>query len=223
MGHYQRVTNFTIFFKPFLFRFRKQPASTHPTADDAGKTHSGEKKDSIPRATLNSAPVDDQMKPSGLLVEDTDQKNMPAPINRGLSKSMMIIPTPVSELMPEEDETCTFHKGCGGGQTANEDEEEEEDEKSSCGCMNWINNYLDLSLLSEPMFILMCLSVTLMSVGSPYMLYYLPAYVLSAGYTKADAGYLVAISAAWDLTGRLGFGYLSDLQLFDRRKAFVVW
>lgn len=126
---------------------------------------------------------------------------------------MMIIPTPVSELMPDEDEACDLHRA---------NAVDDQDEKTSTIC-DWINNYLDLSLLSDRMFILMCLSVTLMSTGSPYMLYYLPAYVLSAGYTKSDAGYLVAISAALDLTGRLGFGYLSDLQLFDRRKAFVLW
>lgn len=34
---------------------------------------------------------------------------------------------------------------------------------------------------------------------------------------------MVAVSAALDLVGRLGFGYLCDLQIFDRKKAFVVW
>lgn len=34
---------------------------------------------------------------------------------------------------------------------------------------------------------------------------------------------MVAVSAALDLVGRLGLGYLSDLQIFDRKKAFVVW
>lgn len=43
------------------------------------------------------------------------------------------------------------------------------------------------------------------------------------GYTKSEAGLLVAVSAALDLIGRLGFGYLSDLQLFDRKKAYIVW
>lgn len=43
------------------------------------------------------------------------------------------------------------------------------------------------------------------------------------GYTKSEAGFLVAVSAALDLIGRLGFGYLSDLQLFDRKKAYIVW
>lgn len=81
--------------------------------------------------------------------------------------------------------------------------------------------YIDLTLLKNPQFIMMCLSVSLMSTGSPYMLYYLPAYVHAAGYTKSEAGYLVAISAALDLFGRLGLGWLSDLQLFDRRKGYI--
>lgn len=68
---------------------------------------------------------------------------------------------------------------------------------------------------------MMCLSVSLMSTGSPYMLYYLPAYVHAGGYTKSEAGYLVAISAALDLCGRLGLGWLSDLHVFDRRKGYI--
>lgn len=81
--------------------------------------------------------------------------------------------------------------------------------------------YIDLSLLKNPQFIMMCISVSLMSTGSPYMLYYLPAYVHAAGYTKSEAGYLVAISAVLDLCGRLGLGWLSDLKLFDRRKGYI--
>lgn len=79
-----------------------------------------------------------------------------------------------------------------------------------------------MSLLKDPVFIGMCMSVTLMSVGCPYMLYFLPAYALSAGFTKKEAGFLVALSASLDLIGRLGFGYLSDLQVFDRRKAYII-
>lgn len=84
-----------------------------------------------------------------------------------------------------------------------------------------IKRYIDLNLLKDPQFIMMCLSVTLMSTGSPYMLYYLPAYVHASGYTKSEAGYLVAISAVLDLCGRLGLGWLSDLHLFDRRKGYI--
>lgn len=42
-----------------------------------------------------------------------------------------------------------------------------------------------MSLLREPMFIGMCLSVVLMSTGCPYMLYFLPAYALQLGKLKA--------------------------------------
>lgn len=42
------------------------------------------------------------------------------------------------------------------------------------------------------------------------------------GYTKTEAGYLVAVSAVLDLIGRLGLGYLSDLQIFDRKKVYIV-
>lgn len=133
--------------------------------------------------------------------------------NRGLSKSM-IIPTPISDFTDRDDLSDSV---------CERDLKRNRAEESPKGCINWINCYLDLSLLRDPLFILMCMSVTLMSTGCPYMLYYLPAYVLSAGYTKSEAGYMVAISAALDLIGRLGFGYLSDLQLFDRRKAYIIW
>lgn len=52
-------------------------------------------------------------------------------------------------------------------------------------------------------------------------IFLLPFFEL--GFTKKEAGLLVAVSAALDLVGRLGFGYLSDLQIFDRKKAFIVW
>lgn len=43
------------------------------------------------------------------------------------------------------------------------------------------------------------------------------------GFSKSEAGFLVATSALLDLIGRLGLGYLSDLQIFDRKKAYIVW
>lgn len=125
----------------------------------------------------------------------------PAPQNRGLSKSM-IIPTPVSDF------------------TEFDSDNEQENNKTCC---DRIKQYLDVSLLKDPVFIMLCTSVTLMSTGCPYMLFFLPAYVTSAGYAKSEAGYLVAVSAALDLVGRLGLGYLSDLQLFDRKKTYITW
>ncbi|XP_037032883.1 uncharacterized protein LOC119071889 [Bradysia coprophila] len=119
---------------------------------------------------------------------------------RGLSKSM-IIPTPVSDFSGYDE--CV----------------KKNNRKTFC---DWIKQYLDISLLKDTKFIAMCLSVTLMSTGCPYMLYFLPAYALSADFTKSEAGLFVATSALLDLIGRLGLGYLSDLQIFDRKKAYIV-
>jgi len=44
-----------------------------------------------------------------------------------------------------------------------------------------------------------------------------------SGYNKSEAGYLVAVSAVLDLIGRLGLGWLCDLQLFDRKKTYTLW
>lgn len=81
--------------------------------------------------------------------------------------------------------------------------------------------YLDLSLLRNSKFLVMCCSVTLMSTGCPYMLYFLPAHAISTGYSKRDAGLLMAVTAAFDLVGRLGLGWISDQVTFDRKKSYA--
>ncbi|XP_064536580.1 uncharacterized protein Sln [Drosophila montana] len=156
-------------------------------------------------------------------------------VSRGLSKSMEI-PTPVSnlsELKQQQQQsdgsilesqllesTVVYDDDDDDDNGAADEDDGERKLKRTC-CAR-IEMYLDISLLQEPRFILMCLSVTLMSVGCPYMLYYLPAHVISIGYNKSEAGYLVAISAVLDLCGRLGLGWLSDLQLFDRKKTYTL-
>lgn len=94
---------------------------------------------------------------------------------RGLSKSMEI-PTPVSNL----NELKKTEAG-EGRMIVNCELGDEEDDELPRTCCERIELYLDISLLKDPTFILMCLSVTLMSVGCPYMLYYLPAHVISIG------------------------------------------
>uniref|UniRef100_A0A1I8MLB9 Major facilitator superfamily (MFS) profile domain-containing protein n=1 Tax=Musca domestica TaxID=7370 RepID=A0A1I8MLB9_MUSDO len=143
----------------------------------------------------------------------------PTVVTRGLSKSMEI-PTPISSMSEQKSSENPQQNGSIIG--INSLEEEEVDDDVPLTCYERIEIYLDISLLKDPTFILMCLSVTLMSVGCPYMLYYLPAHVISIGYNKSEAGYLVTVSAVLDLVGRLGLGWLSDLQLFDRRKIYIV-
>ncbi|XP_075166865.1 monocarboxylic acid transporter silnoon [Haematobia irritans] len=140
----------------------------------------------------------------------------PTVVTRGLSKSMEI-PTPISSMSEQKSTENAQNGSIIGINSLQEDVDD-----APLTCYERIEIYLDISLLKDPTFILMCLSVTLMSVGCPYMLYYLPAHVISIGYNKSEAGYLVTVSAVLDLVGRLGLGWLSDLQLFDRRKIYVV-
>lgn len=73
-----------------------------------------------------------------------------------------------------------------------------------------------LIFLSLQMLNSICVKIHLL-----FMIFFFSAFF--KGFTKKEAGLLVAVSAALDLVGRLGFGYLCDLQIFDRKKAFVVW
>ncbi|XP_054088779.1 uncharacterized protein LOC105210951 [Zeugodacus cucurbitae] len=149
----------------------------------------------------------------------------PAVVTRGLSKSMEI-PTPVSNFT-DLNKRGELHDLSGAIvaqppiDAGASDGEDDDDDDVPRTCCERIEMYLDISLLKDTTFILMCLSVTLMSVGCPYMLYYLPAHVISIGNNKSQAGYLVAVSAVLDLCGRLGLGWLSDLQLFDRKKTYI--
>ncbi|KOB69548.1 Monocarboxylate transporter 12, partial [Operophtera brumata] len=91
-------------------------------------------------------------------------------------------------------------------------EKEEQKEvviQKKTSCVDKISRYLDVSLLKSWRFGLLCASVALMSCGSPYALYYLPAYTVQAGHSKTAAGRLVAISAVLDLILVAGLAVLS--------------
>lgn len=133
------------------------------------------------------------------IIETTDN-SLTVNSNRGLSKSMVI-------TNPNATSVAGFIK-----------QENKASQRSICGK---IKKYIDLNLLKECNFILFCLSTVLMTTGAPYAIIYLPSYIIDIGYTKHDAGFLLGLCACFDLFGRLFFGYLSDLQLFDRRKAYI--
>ncbi|KAJ8706462.1 hypothetical protein PYW07_012540 [Mythimna separata] len=135
---------------------------------------------------------------------------------RNLSSKSLYIRPPPSRLIP-----CKLTEPI----VIKQEEIQKEDvtvQKKGSGCVEVISRYLDVSLLRSWRFGLLCASVALMSCGSPYALYYLPAYTVAKGHSKSAAGHLVAISAVLDLCGRLGLGWLCDLHLFCRRKAYIV-
>ncbi|XP_072946835.1 monocarboxylate transporter 12 [Epargyreus clarus] len=154
-------------------------------------------------------------------VEDlsTDSTCVYKASRRKISRSLYIKPPLPSRILPSK---LTEPEANESKEEEIQKEETAEVKEEKRGCMGTISKYLDVSLLKSWRFGLLCASVALMSCGSPYALYYLPAYTVAVGHSKAAAGHLVAISAVLDLCGRLGLGYLCDLHLFCRRKAYIV-
>lgn len=115
------------------------------------------------------------------LFEHNHTSTIQASNNRGLSKSM-ILPTPVSDLS-EFDNDYELKRP----KTLCEKIQRFVLSAIKIDRLNFIRTfhkyfrYIDVTLLKDPLFVGMCLSVTLMSVGCPYMLYFLPAYAISAG------------------------------------------
>lgn len=85
-----------------------------------------------------------------------------------------------------------------------------------------ILNYIDFTLIRNPLFLLLASTVMLMAVGCPQALFYLPSYANSLGLTKSECSLLLSISAIFDLTGRLGLGFIADLNLFSKYKAYSI-
>lgn len=83
-----------------------------------------------------------------------------------------------------------------------------------------LRRYIDLSLLTNPLFIIICWTVMLMATGCPQALFFLPSYANSQGMTKSDCSLLLSISAIVDFVGRLGMGYVADLGIISITTAY---
>lgn len=62
-------------------------------------------------------------------------------------------------------------------------------EKSNCTAT--LRRYIDLSLTTNPLFLLMASTVMLMAIGCPHFLFYLPSYARSQGISRNDASLLL--------------------------------
>ena len=98
--------------------------------------------------------------------------------------------------------------------------ESDKPSKGKCSTLHSIINCIDFSLIRNPLFLLLASTVMLMAVGCPQALFYLPSYANSQGLDKSECSLLLSISAVFDLTGRLGLGYIADLNLFSNYKAY---
>ena len=81
---------------------------------------------------------------------------------------------------------------------------------------------IDLTLTTNPLFLLLASTVMLMAVGVPLALFYLPSYANSQGLDKSDCSLLISVGAVFDLITRLALGYVADLNLFSNYKAYCL-
>lgn len=85
-----------------------------------------------------------------------------------------------------------------------------------------LRRYLDLTLFKNRAFVLFVTSSAFTSVGYPHASVFMPAFATSSlGIPRPDTGLLLSITAGTDLVGRIGFGWLSDLQLFKREYGYM--
>ena len=89
-------------------------------------------------------------------------------------------------------------------------------EKKSGDIFKSINKYIDLSLVKDPVFLILAGSVMMMAIGVPHCLFFLPTHAKFIGLPATDASFLLSISAIFDLAGRLVFGFFLDLNLFPK-------
>ena len=83
------------------------------------------------------------------------------------------------------------------------------------------NKYFDLSLLKDPMYLVILISNSTNAIGYTNFIILLPAYASTLGFDKNLAAYLISIVSALDLVGRIGGSALSDTNLIPKTWYFV--
>ncbi|KFB44920.1 AGAP004384-PA-like protein [Anopheles sinensis] len=81
--------------------------------------------------------------------------------------------------------------------------------------------FFDLSLLSDPTYLVILISNSTNAIGYTNFIILLPAYAISLGFDKSLAAYLLSIVSTLDLVGRIGGSALSDTNLIPKTWYFV--
>uniref|UniRef100_T1GQX5 Major facilitator superfamily (MFS) profile domain-containing protein n=1 Tax=Megaselia scalaris TaxID=36166 RepID=T1GQX5_MEGSC len=78
------------------------------------------------------------------------------------------------------------------------------------------SKFFDLSLLKDPMYLVILISNSTNAISYTNFIILLPAYGISLGFDKSLAAYLISIVSTTDLIGRIGGSALSDLNLMPK-------
>lgn len=83
------------------------------------------------------------------------------------------------------------------------------------------NKFIDLSLLKDPMYLIILISNSTNAIGYTNFIILLPSYAITMGFDRDLAAYLLSIVSALDLIGRIGGSALSDMNLMPKTWYFV--
>lgn len=92
---------------------------------------------------------------------------------------------------------------------------------SACTKSKVKNKFLDLSLLKDPIYLVILISNSTNAIGYTNFIILLPTYAKLLGFDKDSSAYLLSIVSALDLVGRIGGSALSDLGLIPKTWYFV--
>ncbi|CRK86960.1 CLUMA_CG000776, isoform A [Clunio marinus] len=95
------------------------------------------------------------------------------------------------------------------------------DARSEAAELTGLNKYFDLSLLTDPVYLIIMISNCANAISYTNFIILLPAYALELGFDKDYAAYLLSIVSTFDLIGRIGGSALSDLNLIPKTWFFV--
>uniref|UniRef100_T1JCF6 Major facilitator superfamily (MFS) profile domain-containing protein n=1 Tax=Strigamia maritima TaxID=126957 RepID=T1JCF6_STRMM len=86
-----------------------------------------------------------------------------------------------------------------------------------------LKKYLDYTIFWNRAYILFWISSFCTSIGYPHASVFMPAYAeTNLGIDKTKIGFFLSITAGADLIGRIGIGYLADLNLFKKTHAYII-
>lgn len=93
--------------------------------------------------------------------------------------------------------------------------------KKGDGKVQTKTKFFDISLLKDPLYLVILISNATNAVSYTNFIILLPSYAKSLGFDKNSGALLLSIVSALDLVGRIGGSALSDLQLCPKAAYFI--
>ncbi|XP_015118875.1 monocarboxylate transporter 13 [Diachasma alloeum] len=92
---------------------------------------------------------------------------------------------------------------------------------SSAESTSSAKNFFDLSVLRDPIYLVILISNSTSAISNTNFMILLPSYAISEGFDRNSAALLLSIVSALDLVGRIGGASLSDIDFIPKYYYFV--